>query len=102
MTRASWKQPYVYNEAGQLIGEYGTDAYGSSNTNRDHVWLDTLPIAILNKGDNASVINYVTADGLDTPSVITSSTSDVAGYACCFHHRTAVAGQCTAGDSGMG
>jgi RHS repeat-associated protein len=70
-------QRYVYNEAGQLVGEYGTDSYGSSNTNRDHIWLDDLPIAVLNKGDNASVINYVTADGLNTPRVLTSSTGTV-------------------------
>jgi RHS repeat-associated protein len=70
-------QRFVYNEAGQLVGEYGTDAYGSSTTNRDHIWLGTLPIAVLNKGDNASVINYITADGLDTPRVLTSSTGTV-------------------------
>jgi hypothetical protein len=46
------------SEAGQLVAEYGTDSYGSSNTSRDHVWLGSLPTAILNKGDNASVINY--------------------------------------------
>jgi RHS repeat-associated protein len=70
-------QRFVYNEAGQLVAEYGTDSDGSSNTNRDHIWLGSVPIATLNKGDNASVINYITADGQDTPRVLTSSTGTV-------------------------
>jgi len=56
---------FAYNEASQLIGEYGT-------TNRDYIWLGSLPIAVV---DNVptSTISYVHADGLGTPRAISDS-----------------------------
>ncbi|BDU20393.1 RHS repeat-associated core domain-containing protein [Dyella sp. GSA-30] len=56
---------FAYNEASQLIGEYGT-------TNRDYIWLSSLPIAVV---DNVptSTINYVHADGLGTPRAISDA-----------------------------
>jgi len=65
---------YAYNEAGQLIGEYGT-------SNRDYVWLGDLPVAVIDNTINGSVttstVNYVTADQLGTPRVVTDSTGTV-------------------------
>jgi len=65
---------YAYNEAGQLIGEYGT-------TNRDYIWLGDLPVAVVDNTINGSVttstVNYVTADQLNTPRAVTNSTGTV-------------------------
>ncbi|OOG49237.1 hypothetical protein B0E50_07580 [Rhodanobacter sp. C01] len=65
---------YAYSEAGQLIGEYGT-------TNRDYIWLGSLPVAVIDNTINGSVttstINYVTADQLSTPRVVTDGTGAV-------------------------
>jgi RHS repeat-associated protein len=48
-----------------LIGEYGT-------TNRDYVWLDTLPLAVVDDGAT-NTISYVHADGLGTPRAISDA-----------------------------
>jgi RHS repeat-associated protein len=65
---------YAYNQSGQLIGEYGT-------TNRDYLWLGDLPIAIVDNttsgGVTTSTVNYVTADQLGTPRVVTDGTGTV-------------------------
>jgi RHS repeat-associated protein len=65
---------YAYNEAGQLIGEYGT-------SNRDYLWLGDLPVAVIDNTINGSVttstVNYVTADQLGTPRAVTDSTGTV-------------------------
>jgi RHS repeat-associated protein len=58
---------FAYNEASQLIGEYGT-------TNRDYVWLGDLPVAVVDNGAT-NAVSYVHADGLGTPRAI----SDAAG-----------------------
>jgi RHS repeat-associated protein len=61
---------YAYNEVGQLIGEYGT-------TNRDYIWVGTLPVAVVDNTINGStitsIVNYVTADQLGTPRAISNS-----------------------------
>lgn len=65
---------FAYNEAGQLIGEYGT-------SNRDYVWLGDLPVAVIDNTLNGSVttstVNYVTADHLGTPRVVTDGAGTV-------------------------
>jgi len=58
---------FAYNEVSQLIGEYGT-------TNRDYIWLGSLPVAVVDSGAT-SAVNYVHADGLGTPRAV----SDAAG-----------------------
>jgi RHS repeat-associated protein len=52
---------YVYNEASQLLSESG-------DLQRDYLWLDDLPIAVV---DGGTTVNYVIADALNTPRVIT-------------------------------
>jgi RHS repeat-associated protein len=65
---------YAYDEAGNLLGEYGT-------TNRDYVWLDGMPVAVIDNSINGSVttstVNYVTADQLGTPRAVTDGTGTV-------------------------
>ena len=60
---------FVYDEQGQLIGEY--DASGTPIT--ETVYLDTQPVGVL-KG---STIYYVHTDHLNTPRVITDTTGTI-------------------------
>ncbi|MBT2116784.1 RHS repeat protein [Dyella sp. LX-66] len=55
---------YTYDEESKVLGEYGT-------TNRDYIWLDDLPVAILDANATTSIVSYVHADGLNTPRAIT-------------------------------
>ena len=59
---------FAYNEVSQLVGEYGT-------TNRDYIWLDSLPVAVVDNG-TAGSISYVHADGLGTPRAISDATGN--------------------------
>jgi RHS repeat-associated protein len=59
-------QRFAYDEGSQLIGEYGT-------TNRDYIWLDNLPVAVVDSAGSISKLNYVHADGLDTPRAISDA-----------------------------
>jgi RHS repeat-associated protein len=65
---------YAYDENNHLIAEYGT-------TNRDYIWLGDTPVAVIDNTLNGSVttnvINYVHADGLNTPRVVTNSSGTV-------------------------
>jgi RHS repeat-associated protein len=64
---------YAYDEAGQLIGEYGT-------IDRDYVWLGDMPVAVVDDGAGSSgisTINYVTADQLGTPRAVSNSAATV-------------------------
>lgn len=60
-------QRFAYDEASQLIGEYGT-------TNRDYIWLGDLPVAVVDTAGTASTVSYVHADGLGTPRAVTDAT----------------------------
>ena len=60
-------QRFAYDEGSQLLGEYGT-------TNRSYIWLDTLPVAVVETLGSVSTVNYVHADGLGTPRTVTDST----------------------------
>ena len=63
---SSFSTRFVYDEGGQLAGEYGT-------ASRDYVWLDEMPVAVVDTAGTASTVNYVHADGLNTPRVITGA-----------------------------
>jgi RHS repeat-associated protein len=56
---------FAYDEASQLVGEYGT-------TSRDYIWLDNLPVAVVDNG-TTNTISYVHADGLGTPRAISDA-----------------------------
>jgi RHS repeat-associated protein len=65
---------FAYNEVGQLIGDYDPhydDGRPVPTYGRDYLWLDTLPIGVVDVSRSGSSVNYVIADGLDTPRVIT-------------------------------
>ena len=70
----STTERYGYNEAGQLLAEYGA-------TNRDYIWLGNLPVALVDNTINGSVttsvVSYVTADQNNTPRAVTNSAGTV-------------------------
>jgi len=64
---SSVNERFVYNEASQIIGEYGT-------SNRDYIWLSGLPIAAVDSvSGTTATVNFVIADGLGASRVITSA-----------------------------
>ncbi|MDE2154809.1 MAG: RHS repeat protein [Xanthomonadaceae bacterium] len=79
---------YAYDEAGRLIGEYGTLFSGKHPRkkpskkdiaiSRTYVWLGSLPVAVIDNTINGSAtdstVNYVTADPLGTPRAVTDGT----------------------------
>jgi len=71
---AATTERYSYDETSTLIGEYGT-------TNRDYIWVDGLPVAVIDNVINGSVttstVNYITADQLNTPRAVTNSAGTV-------------------------
>jgi len=58
-------QRFVYDNNSQLIGEY-------DDTTRDYLWVGDLPIAVVDTAGTASTVNYITADALGTPRVVTN------------------------------
>jgi len=62
----SLSQRFVYDENSQLVGEYG-------NSVRGYVWLDSVPVAVLDIQNGVSALSYIHADGLNTPRAVTDS-----------------------------
>jgi RHS repeat-associated protein len=56
---------YNYNEASQLLGEYGA-------SNRDYIWLAGIPVADVDTSGTTSTVAYVTADQLGTPRAVSN------------------------------
>jgi len=71
---AASTERYSYDQANNLIGEYGT-------TNRDYIWVGNLPVAVIDNvisgGVTTSTVNYITADQLNTPRAVTNSAGTV-------------------------
>jgi len=63
-------QRFSYNEDSQLLGEYG-------NNTRDYVWLDDVPLAVIDTSGSTSSTNYVHTDGLNTPRAVTDGSGAV-------------------------
>ena len=57
---------FAYDEASQLLGEYGA-------SNRDYIWFGSLPVAAVDVTGGVASINFVMADGMGTPRVITDT-----------------------------
>lgn len=54
-----------YDEASQLMSEI------TDGTARDYVWLDNLPIGIVDRSGSTTAIRFIHADGLGSPRVVT-------------------------------
>lgn len=63
-------QRYVYDEQHHLLGEYG-------DTARDYVWVDDLPVAVVDTQNGIATVNYIHADGLNTPRAVTDAAKKV-------------------------
>lgn len=61
---------FVYGEGSQLLTEK------DGNTARDYMWIEGLPVGVLDGGTSASLV-YVYADALGTPRVASSATGAV-------------------------
>jgi RHS repeat-associated protein len=65
---------YAYDESNDLVGEYGSD-------DRDYIWMGDIPVALvdvtINGSTASSVVNYVLADHLGTPRVVTNHAGTV-------------------------
>jgi RHS repeat-associated protein len=64
---ATANQRFAYDEGSQLIGEYGA-------TSRSYVWLDNLPVAVVDTNGTISTVSYVHADALGTPRAVADRT----------------------------
>jgi RHS repeat-associated protein len=60
---------FVYDEAGQLVGEYD----GSGNAIQEHVWFNGMPVAVL----AGSSLYYVHTDQLGTPRIVTDGNTAI-------------------------
>lgn len=58
---------FVYDQEGRLLGEY--DAY-SGSVRREYVWLQGMPVAVLDGTPASPVIAYVHTDHLNTPRTV--------------------------------
>ncbi len=56
-------QRFVYDEGSQLLGEY-------SDSTRDYIWLDGIPVATVDTTGMTSTVSYVHVDGLNTPRAV--------------------------------
>ncbi|MGO4704122.1 RHS repeat-associated core domain-containing protein [Dyella sp. 2RAB6] len=54
---------FIYDENNQIVGEYGA-------ASRSYVWLDNLPVALVDTSGGVSSMGYVHADGLSTPRAV--------------------------------
>jgi RHS repeat-associated protein len=57
---------FVYDEAGQLLGEYDK----SGNVMREYAWIGSRPVAIVRRGGAASEVLYLHTDHLGTPRAV--------------------------------
>lgn len=59
-------QRFMYDQSHQLIGEYGASG-------REYLWIDDLPVAVVDISGSTSVVSYLHADGLNTPRVVSTA-----------------------------
>jgi RHS repeat-associated protein len=58
-------QRFVYADDGQLLFEGGDIA-------RDYIWMDTVPVAVVDPSQSGVSIGFIHADGLGTPRSVTN------------------------------
>jgi len=57
---------FSYDQSQRTIAEYGTSS-------RDYIWVDNLPVAVLDIVGASTTLSFIHADGLNTPRAVTSS-----------------------------
>ncbi len=66
-TTDSGTRRFSYDLNGQLLSRMG------DRLSRDVVWMDRIPVAMVDTKEGKSSICYITADGLGTPRVLTDA-----------------------------
>ena len=66
LAQAQVSQRFTYDESSQLLGEYGASS-------RDYIWMDDLPIALVNGSSSTASVDFVVADSLGTPRSISNT-----------------------------
>ncbi len=62
---------FDYDEGSSLLSE------SNGTTTRDYVWMDGLPVGLVDRTGGASTVTFVHADGLGSPRVVTSAAGSV-------------------------
>jgi RHS repeat-associated protein len=62
---------FDYDEAARLLSE------STGTGTRDYVWMDDLPVGIVDGAGTTATVNFVHADGLGSPRAVTNSTGAV-------------------------
>jgi len=70
-TVGSTSTRFDYDEASQLLSEI------TGGTARDYVWLDNLPIGIVDRSGSTMAIGFIHADGLGSPRAVTDDAGAV-------------------------
>jgi len=70
-TVGSTSTRFDYDEASQLLSEI------TGGTARDYVWLDNLPIGIVDRNGSTMAIGFIHADGLGSPRAVTDDAGAV-------------------------
>jgi RHS repeat-associated protein len=62
---------YVYDEAGHLLAEHNAV---TGAVNREYVWIDDLPVALINVSGGTETTDFIHTGQIDEPLAVTSST----------------------------
>jgi RHS repeat-associated protein len=62
---------FDYDEHSHLISE------ATGTTTRDYVWLDDLPVGVVDRAGSAASLHYIHADGLGSPRAVSDATGAV-------------------------
>lgn len=62
---------FDYDEGSQLLGE------STGSTTRDYVWMEGLPVGVVDRTGTAATVNFIHADGLGSPRVVTNASGAV-------------------------
>ncbi|WP_354514206.1 MULTISPECIES: RHS repeat-associated core domain-containing protein [unclassified Luteibacter] len=62
---------FDYDEDSQLLGE------STGTTTRDYIWMEGLPVGVVDRNGTAVTVNFIHADGLGSPRVVTDASGAV-------------------------
>jgi RHS repeat-associated protein len=62
---------FDYDEESRLVSE------SVGNSFRDYIWMDGMPVGIVERSASGTVVNFVHADGLGSPRAVTNSLGTV-------------------------
>ena len=72
-TAGSTATQFIYDEAGHLFEE----ANGSGTVQKEYIWLDDLPVAMVDDTGSSPVLYFIHSDQIGTPQKITDSSMNI-------------------------